>query len=333
MNCPQGHPNPEDNKYCQKCGLLIQPAGAVIGGKFVIQSSIGVGGFGATYLVTEAGDTMHRRYVLKQLLPERLEQKEALELFQKESRVLGELQHPGIPRLVEVILEDGQYFLVMEYVFGASLGRRLASGESFSEERVRDIFLQLIHILKYLHDRPHPIYHRDIKPDNLLLKENGKITLIDFGGVALSEYSGQIQDSTRIFTQGYTAPEQRERGISSVKSDLYSAAASMVHLLTGKHPQEFLDPESPRWTELCNVKKDFADLLNRMLSVSESVRFQSADEVLEAFERLDPIEVPTQIEKIRARTWGLIESLIIFLCLLATLVSVGYWIYHIFKYI
>ncbi len=152
------------------------------------------------------------------------------DLFERECKALQSLDHPGIPRYLDRFSneESGDFFLVMELIEGAPLSKRL--GTPLDPDKLLDWLRQTLKILEYLHGRAPPVIHRDIKPSNLMLRPDGRIRLIDFGGVrlALRPDGG----STMIGTFGYMAPEQLH-GEASPATDIYALGMTITALATG----------------------------------------------------------------------------------------------------
>jgi len=154
------------------------------------------------------------------------------DLFEREVAVLKTLDHPGIPRYIDSYASEptGDYFLVMELVDGKPLSRRIAEQQRLDGATLRDLLDQALAILEYLHGLSPPVIHRDIKPANLLLDVQGRLYLVDFGGVRkASQAEG---NTTMIGTFGYMAPEQLH-GESGPATDLYSLGATIVALRAG----------------------------------------------------------------------------------------------------
>lgn len=212
----------------------------------------------------------------------------AVELFQQEAQILGQMNHVGIPKLSE----DGYFSfqphwqqnlvhcLVITKISGLDLEQWLkqSNNQPLSLEQAQDWLKQLLDILSQLHQQQY--FHRDIKPSNIILQPNGKLALIDFGAArkVTHTYLGKVginQGITSIGTPGYIAPEQID-GAALPQSDFFGLGRTLVHLLTGKHPQEFaknLDTREIIWRDQApQVSVSFADLLDGMMNYLPSQR-------------------------------------------------------------
>jgi serine/threonine protein kinase len=211
----------------------------------------------------------------------------AVELFQQEAQVLAQMNHAGIPKLSG----DGYFSfqpqwqqnpvhcLVIAKIAGLDLEQWLqGSDRTLSLQQAQDWLKQLLDIIAQLHQQQY--FHRDIKPSNIILQPNGKLALIDFGAArkVTHTYLGKVgvnQGVTSIGTPGYIAPEQID-GAALPQSDFFSLGRTLVHLLTGKHPQELaknLDTRELIWRDLApQVSVAFADLLDGMMSYLPSQR-------------------------------------------------------------
>ncbi len=195
---------------------------------------MGAGAQAETYLAKDTRVTDEERVVVvKQLHLKRGDWKK-FDLFERETRVLENLQHPGIPRfLASFESEPGVFNLVMERMPGASL-RAIATKVRFSDDDLYDITRRVLDVLDYLHRRDPPVVHRDLKPANLVRDAKGNVAVVDFGGVrdALREGGG----STVIGTFGYMAPEQLH-GDATPATDIYGLGATIVALAGGVEPE------------------------------------------------------------------------------------------------
>ncbi len=310
--CSKGHENSPGSRFCLQCGekLLdtpmsysIQP-GLTLGDRYVIVHQIGQGGFGRTYLAEDI-NRFRELCVLKEFSPQVQTAyviQKAEELFEREASVLYKLQHSQIPRFRELLrmnLGGKEYlFLVQDYIEGETynslLNTRIQQGLRFTEVEVRQLLLSILPVLEYIHSLG--VIHRDISPDNLMLRTVDKLpVLIDFGGVkqvvatVASQYyqPGIVASSpspTLLGKVGFAPPEQMQTGLVSPHSDLYAMAATMLVLLTGKQPQELIDTYNLtwEWRREVSLSPILAQVLDKMLSARPSDRYQSARQVLQS---------------------------------------------------
>lgn len=317
--CTKGHENQPGSRFCVQCGeQLVQPgnpgiqAGQMLGGRYRVVRELGHGGFGRTYLAEDL-NRFNEHCVLKEFAPQvqgTYALQKAEELFAREAGVLYKLQHPQIPRFREMFRvkqqDKGLLFLVQDYVEGqtyhALLEARKRQGVRFNEAEVTQLMLQLLPVLQYIHSLG--VVHRDISPDNLILRNlDGLPVLIDFGGVKqlaatvasqfLAAQGVASSSATRLGKVGYSPPEQMQGGIVFPHSDLYALGATVVVLLTGKEPQQLIDPQTLMWNwrREVNLTPKLDSVLDRMLQPRPSDRFSSVGEVLQAL-TTTPAPVP-----------------------------------------
>ena len=270
--------------------------------RYRLNKILGRGGFGSTYLAEDTG-RFHELCALKEIIPDRTSPEilaKSRQLFQREAATLYKLQHPQIPQFRATFEEEGSWFLVQDYIEGKtlreSLRSRLAEGALFSEAEVLRLLKQILPVLDYLHGEG--IIHRDISPENIIVRENdGLPVLIDFGVV--KELVTQIQSphrpegATVVGKIGYSPNEQFQRGEAYPSSDLYSLAATMVVLMTGREPRDLFDQENLAWNwqQWIQISEPLGGILKRMLSQRPGDRYPSAQAVLQA---LQGGFVPTQ---------------------------------------
>lgn len=254
--------------------------------RYRIVAALGQGTFGTTY---EAEDlTTYKRVALKVLSLKKLTDWKALELFEREAKVLSNLNHAAIPKYLDYYQvdteDDRQFYLVQELIEGESLAQRLEKGWRPDEKEVRRIAQDVLEILKYLHAFQPPVIHRDIKPQNILRRADGKIFLVDFGAVQ-DVYRNTITcGGTFVGTLGYMPAEQLQGKVEPA-SDLYSLGATLLFLLIKKSPD--LLPQRRLKIDFRNAVKissDFADWLEKMLEPVVEDRFPSAKAAQEALQ-------------------------------------------------
>ncbi|MBE9008903.1 serine/threonine protein kinase [Pseudanabaenaceae cyanobacterium LEGE 13415] len=209
-----------------------------------------------------------------------------LKLFEREAEILKTIEHPAIPSYLDYLelQEPNGFALVQTYIEARSLEGHLKAGRTFSETEVETFARSLLAILSYLHNHNPPIIHRDIKPSNILLSDRtahsaGTVYLVDFGSVQTiaAQTGGTI---TIVGTYGYMPPEQFGGRVSAA-SDLYSLGATLIYLLTGRHPVELPQANFQiQFRSLINIRPQFADWLEWMTEPALNRRFTSADEAL-----------------------------------------------------
>ncbi|MFE1745941.1 protein kinase [Coleofasciculus sp. H7-2] len=321
LYCTKGHENPIDGRFCQHCGEPLPSVvsnsilpGMTLGDRYRIVRELGHGGFGRTYLAEDL-NRFNEPCVLKEFAPKvqgTYALQKASELFEREAGVLYKLKHPQIPNFRELFRVNqqgnGRLFLVQDYVEGqtyrAFLDTRKFQRSRFSEAEVRQILLQILPVLEYIHSLG--VIHRDIAPDNMILRASDQLPiLIDFGGVKevaatveseFSETPGMETATihTRLGKPGYAPDEQMQRGIVFPHSDLYALAATMLVLLTGKQPQELIDGGtlSWNWRREVNLSPALGAVLDKMLSRRPGDRYQSASAVLQSLSSAHPPTAP-----------------------------------------
>ncbi|HEY9680848.1 MAG TPA: serine/threonine-protein kinase [Oculatellaceae cyanobacterium] len=237
---------------------------------------IGRGGMGVVYLAQDTQRNM-AECVIKQLSSKSLtaeEAAEAIRLFSREAEILRTLDHPGIVRVFDDhATEDGNYFLVMDFVPGKNLDMLIATYGSFNSEATIEIAIQCCEVLEYLHELHPPVLYRDLKPSNLMLTPDGRIVFIDFG---IARTSLPQDAATRVITAGYSPPEQYF-GRPESRSDLYALGATLFHLLTGQRPKP-ISVSAPRSFEP-KVMVSLDALVQRLTSHNVEERPDSARHV------------------------------------------------------
>jgi len=211
-------------------------------------------------------------------------------LFEREVKTLKLLSHPAIPRYLDYFDIDASMgkglALVQSYIPAKSLEQWLIDGRTLSEEYIKQLAQALLEILCYLHEQKPPVIHRDIKPSNILLANRsgnsvGQVYLVDFGSVQTlaAQKSSTI---TVVGTYGYMPPEQFG-GRTVPASDLYSLGATLIYLVTGRHPAD-LPQENLRiqFESFVNLSSELIDWLKWMTQPSLNRRPASAGEALKA---------------------------------------------------
>ena len=206
--------------------------GQLIDDRYKIIKSIGEGGMANVYL---AYDTiLEREVAVKILRGDLAEDDKFVRRFQREANSASSLKHPNIVEVYDVGEDDGKYFIVMEYINGKTLKSLIKKRGSLTLEEVIDIMLQLTSAVACAHDSY--IIHRDIKPQNVMILEDGRVKITDFG-IAMALNNNELTQTNSVMgSVHYLPPEQANGSGSTTKSDIYSLGILMFELLTGKLP-------------------------------------------------------------------------------------------------
>ncbi len=206
--------------------------------RYMVVRLIGHGGMGAVY---EAHDT--RLNTLVALKQTTLGGDRAGRAFEREAHRLASLRHPSLPKVIDYFIDQSGQYLVMEYIPGDDLGISLEQrGAPFTVQQVMPWAAQLLRVLEYLHCHQPPVLHRDIKPQNLKLTATGDLVLLDFGLAKSASLLSRVTTGGSVtgYTPFYAPLEQIHGTATDERSDLYAAAATLHHLLTGLRPIDAL---------------------------------------------------------------------------------------------
>jgi serine/threonine protein kinase, bacterial len=261
---------------------------------YPIIKKIGEGGFGTTYLATNTLMPSQPYCVVKQLTPTSTDpkvQQLIKDRFKQEAitlESLGKDSNGKVPSLYAYFVEQGEFYLIQEYIDGQTLNERVQTQGLFTEIQVRQLLTDILPTLAYVHQRG--IVHRDIKPENIMLcNGNNKPILIDFGAVketmsTMMSASGNTTKSIVIGTPGFMPIEQMS-GRPMFASDIYALGLTAIYLLTGKLPAEIeTDPYSGNinWQSLApNVSPQLVEILNKAIQPSSRDRYKNAQEMLQ----------------------------------------------------
>jgi eukaryotic-like serine/threonine-protein kinase len=259
-------------------------------GPYRILNQIGAGGMGQVFLAEHAA--LRRRVALKVLPPKRALDAENVDRFYREARAAAALDHPNIVHAYDVACERGTHFLVLEYIEGDTLDRRLAAHGRLPVGEAVGYAVQAAAGLQHAHDKG--VAHRDIKPSNLLVDRDGLVKVLDLGLAEFFEDTSTKLDrvASVTLTTDYAAPEQLVGGDPDHRADIYNLGATLYHLLAGRVPFEgttaakmlahhLADP-TPLNELRPEVPAALSDIVARMMAKNPADRYQSAAEVVQA---------------------------------------------------
>lgn len=251
--------------------------GTVIEGKYEILKEIGRGGMSVVYL---ANDThLNRNWAVKEVRKKGNGKNDEIVVnsLLAEANMVKRLDHPALPRIVDIIDNGSTIYIVMDFIEGESLDKILNEYGAQPEDKVIEWAMQICDVLSYLHSQKPPIIYRDMKPANLMLKPNGNISIIDFG--IAREYKEQnLADTTVLGTKGYAPPEQYS-GQTDPRSDIFALGMTMHHLLTGIDPRNG-EPYAPvrQWNP--ELSEGIEAIINKCVEPAAENRYQSCAELL-----------------------------------------------------
>jgi serine/threonine protein kinase len=267
--------------------------GKIFAKRYLIQSLLGQGGFGITFLARNIYLPGQPLCVVKKLEPKSIESDlmaAARWRFYQEARSLSRLgSHAQIPALLDYFKIGMDLYLVEEYIPGRTLAQIVTEQRRFTETEVAKFLIQMLHLLEYVHQ--HRLIHRDIKPQNIILCQTDlRFVLIDFG--AVKDLYPSIDNSQphivsgAIGTPGFAPPEQlADRTVYA--SDIYSLGITCLYLLTGKEPTQFpTDPYTCElvWTEGLKIDRDLRDIISKMVTITIADRYKSASQIITALD-------------------------------------------------
>lgn len=244
-----------------------------------------------TWLATDTISSPNQSVIVKLLAFHAEMHWDDYKLFEREGDVLKQLNHPKIPRYQDYFtLEKSTenslswFGLVQNYIPGKTLQELLEDGQRFTEEQVKNIAIQILEILEYLHDFDPPILHRDIKPSNLILDDDEQVYLVDFGAV---QNAAAIEGVTFtvVGTTGY-APLEQLWGKAVSASDLYGLGATLIHLLTGVSPVNLpQDNLKIKFSDRLSIDPFFVKWIERLIEPDLNSRFNTAKEALNSLNK------------------------------------------------
>ena len=261
--------------------IPLEPGDLVYDSQYTVERQLAFGGLSAIYLARRKDQN---KVVLKEAVVPQNEKAELIEqshhMLDREAKMLAALSHQQIARVFDHFVDQGRHYLVIEYIPGQDL-RQLVQEEGAQKEKQVLVWAEaMAAMLIYLHEQAEPIIHRDFTPDNLLLKTDGSIVVIDFG--AANFFLGTAT-GTMIGKQSYIAPEQL-RGKATCQSDIYAFGCCLFYLSTGEDPEP-LSASHPQ-QKVPSLSNDFDLLVAHCTQMEKEDRPSDAKAVLKAVQKV-----------------------------------------------
>lgn len=259
--------------------------GTMLADRYKVARVIGKGGTSAIYGVTDLRTP--QVWAMKELWsnnptfnPEQIRHQ-----LEAEVRILSNLRHPNLPRIVDSFPEGSRHYIVMDFVEGQTLKSILNQNSRLPLLLAYDVGLKLARVLHYLHKQDPPIVFRDLKPPNIMIGEAGALKLIDFG-IARHFSEQASKDTQALGTPGYAAPEQYGNSCSQsdVRADIYALGANLHEMLTGEDPSRTPFVFKPVRSSRPEVSQAVEDLVARCVQLDVNMRYQDLSEVISTLE-------------------------------------------------
>lgn len=264
--------------------------GSIIDNKYEVLKQIGKGGMSTVYLAMDK--RLNKQWAIKEIIKIANDKNNevVVQSLLVEANLMKRLDHPSLPRIVDIIDNGKTIYVIMDYIEGESLDKILLTNGAQPQELVIEWAKQLCNVLRYLHSQTPPIIYRDMKPANVMLKPEGNLKLIDFG--IAREYKRQnIQDTVSLGTRGYAAPEQfGGMGQTDARTDIYCLGVTLYHLVTGQNPSEPPYEMYPirQWNPALSSGMEF--IIQKCTQLNPEDRYQDCNELMYALEHYDEID-------------------------------------------
>lgn len=264
--------------------------GSVIDNKYEILKQIGKGGMSTVYLAMDK--RLNKQWAVKEINKAVNDKNNevVVQSLLAEANLMKRLDHPSLPRIVDIIDNGRTIYVIMDYIEGESLDKILNTNGPQPQALVVEWAKQLCDVLSYLHNQKPPIIYRDMKPANIMLKPEGKLKLIDFG-IAREYKQNNMTDTVSLGTRGYAAPEQfGGMGQTDARTDIYCLGVTLYHLLTGKNPAEPPYELYPirQWNPSLSSGLEY--IVQKCTQLNPDDRYQNCDELMYALEHYDEMD-------------------------------------------
>jgi serine/threonine protein kinase len=262
-------------------------------GKYKITRLIGEGGMASVYEAEH--EMLGTKVAIKVLNPILSANAQIRERFKNEAKMMASFNHPNITKIMDFDDQPHQLSIVMEFLEGEDLNEKIKRSGPLSQETIKDIFVQTLSAFQYAHEKG--VVHRDIKPSNIYVLPNGHVKILDFGIAKLFGQGNEMtQTGTQMGTPIYMSPEQVKADKSiDHRSDIYSIGVTMFYAINGKPPfNTDTDSQFDIFTKIVHeglpeflIQSKFKDLVLKACNKNREDRFQSCNDYLEAFKRIN----------------------------------------------
>lgn len=294
---------------------ILNVGDTVFNGKYEILKVIHTSGMANVYLVLD--NNLRKQWCLKEIIKSEAG-RDNIEYYSliREASIMKRLNHPSIPRIVTIEEDGDSVFIVEDYVDGISALTWMMRNGGIGQERAVDWLKQVCDVLIYLHNRKNPIIYFDMKPENIMIQNDEKIKVLDFG---ISDIITEDNHTVKkpLGTPGYASPEQSIVGSEyDLRSDIYSLGKTFYHMLTGISPRVVKGDLKPLREVDSSLSMGLEVIINKCIQKNPDDRYQSVEEVLydlKNYEKLDS----KYISGVKKKIWftiGLFLTSVFFIC-------------------
>lgn len=261
--------------------MIMAERGALIDGKYEILKEIGRGGMSVVYLAMD--NRLNKQWAVKEIRKKGNSKSDEIVInsLLAEADLMKKLDHPALPRIVDIVSNAKTIYIIMDYIEGRSLDVILKEQGASPEALVILWAKQLVQALRYLHSQNPPIIYRDMKPSNIMLKPDGIVKIIDFG-IAREYREKELSDTTVLGTKGYAPPEQYN-GRTDKRSDIFSLGMTMYSLITGRDPIK-----GDIYVPVRQIDRSLSEgielIIDKCVQPAAKDRYQSCEELLRDLE-------------------------------------------------
>lgn len=323
--------------------------------KYLLKETIATGGMATIYKGVQI--SLNREVVIKKLHPHLSQDANFVKRFKREAAILGKLKHENIVSIIDFYEKDEDKFIILEYIKGKSLKSVIKEKKNIPFEYTLFILREVLKGLSYIHSQQ--ILHRDLKPDNIMLSDDGTVKITDFGLAFGKELINVTNPGTYIGTPAYFPPEQLAGREITLASDIFSLGVTVIEMITGTNPFEGKDQFETINNILYfkkidfdydpdNIPSIFIDIVNSMLNRDPSKRPSSADELLEKIEKFkigiskeqlrefifseNTVEVSSKpMIKVKLKKRSRYRDTVIFITLLLLFISIIFYQFYYFS--